>query len=100
MCAGSVSNFPPPNSASLMKCRITAAYLRLLNKKHARSRHMDGRPENVADESLLTTAEATGLRSVLGGSQSSQGAKALSILNSRAFDDLTDLRNMDFIYVL
>ena len=100
MCADSVSSSPPTISDPLTSNRITAAYLKLLNRNHTQLRYLDGRPENIVDESLLTAAEATERRSTPEDIQAATETKAQATLNSRAFDDLTDLTNMDFIYVL
>ena len=73
--------------------RFTAAFLALLNKKHARGRALAGRPGAIIDTSLLSADESARLKA--------QGVStAADALNGQAFDDLTDVENVDFIYVL
>jgi len=66
--------------------RVGAAYLSWLNRQHAARRVALGKTGEVVDESLEKYKGSSG------------NAKALS--NDQAFDDLTDLQNEDFIYVL
>ncbi|KAJ7187989.1 MFS general substrate transporter [Mycena filopes] len=63
---------------------ITAAYLAYLNKRHAARRVALSKPENIVDTSLDTVRE---------GNEKEAD-------NLQAFDDLSDLANEDFIYVL
>ncbi|KAJ7045769.1 major facilitator superfamily domain-containing protein [Mycena alexandri] len=65
---------------------ITAGYLAYLNKRHAARRVALGKPEKITDTSLDT------VRSVRDGKEEAD--------NLQAFDDLSDLANEDFIYVL
>lgn len=75
--------------------RITAAYLALLNRQHAKRRKRAGKTAVVVDTSLeeyrVAAASAT---------TTTDGEKHGPALNDRAFDDLTDMKNEDFIYVL
>ncbi|KAJ7646815.1 MFS general substrate transporter [Roridomyces roridus] len=68
---------------------VTAAYLAFLNRSHAKRRVALGKSEKLVDASLERTEDA-------GAAQQANGAG----FASNAFDDLTDLQNEDFIYVL
>jgi hypothetical protein len=68
---------------------VTAAYLAFLNKRQAARRVRLGKKAEVVDTSL----EAVKAREA--------GAKSAGeAANEKAFDDLTDGQNEDFIYVL
>jgi len=71
---------------------VTAIYLTFLNRSHAARRRRAGKAADVVDTSLETTKNAAQ------GKFETDGAEVA--LNARAFDDLTDLQNEDFIYVL
>ena len=78
----------------------TALYLSFLNKKHAAARRRAGKKANVIDTSLEDTERA---REVAKQNEESEGGEDGSQkrrLNDQAFNDLTDLQNEDFIYVL
>ncbi|KAJ8087662.1 hypothetical protein PM082_006497 [Marasmius tenuissimus] len=66
---------------------VTAAYLKYLNKKHEATRIQMGKVGKVVDRSLESYKAA-------------DKGKEGEAKNDQAFDDLTDLRNEDFIYVL
>lgn len=72
---------------------VTAAYLSYLNRRHATMRVNLGKKAEVID---------TSLEAVPKGGQGHQGPKEGlgDAVNEKAFDDLTDLQNEDFIYVL
>ncbi|KAL1659379.1 major facilitator superfamily domain-containing protein [Schizophyllum commune] len=74
---------------------ITAAYLALLNKRHAARRIAVGKAGVVVDASLEDYA---GRRTATQGGVEKQQGETLA--NERAFDDLTDSQNEDFIYAL
>ncbi|TRM57618.1 major facilitator superfamily domain-containing protein [Schizophyllum amplum] len=73
---------------------ITAAYLSLLNRKHAARRVAAGKAGVVVDASL---EEYRDTRREANGVEKQRGE---TLANERAFDDLTDLENEDFMYAL
>ncbi|TCD62052.1 hypothetical protein EIP91_007528 [Steccherinum ochraceum] len=73
---------------------FTAAYLAFLNKRHANTRIRLGKAAVIVDTSLETTEDAAKHQKE---TEAQDGKEAV---NSRAFDDLTDCQNEDFIYVL
>ncbi|KAI0700213.1 major facilitator superfamily domain-containing protein [Cytidiella melzeri] len=77
----------------------TAAYLALLNKRHVTARRLAGKAGDVVDTSLETAEDAERLHRLNREKEVSQGTNP-KVLNAKAFDDLTDTRNEDFIYVL
>lgn len=79
--------------------RFTAVYLAFLNKRHAARRRRAGKTATVVDTSLETAVESARLQIQNEENGRKEGADA-SALNGRAFDDLTDVQNEDFIYVL
>ncbi|KAJ7091201.1 major facilitator superfamily domain-containing protein [Mycena epipterygia] len=81
---------------------ITAAYLAFLNKRHAARRVALGKAGNVIDTSLETVGEGTRRRAAAHTEKKGQAAENLhqTAENLQAFDDLSDLVNEDFIYVL
>ncbi|KAL0058349.1 hypothetical protein AAF712_014983 [Marasmius tenuissimus] len=66
---------------------ITAVYLKYLNKKHEATRLRVGKTVKVVDRSLESY-------------KASDKRRRGEAKNEQAFDDLTDLENEDFIYVL
>ncbi|KAH8102676.1 MFS general substrate transporter [Cristinia sonorae] len=78
---------------------FTAAYLTWLNKRHANERKRLGKAAVIVDTSLEDTKTAARLQIENEAREKEEGADP-SALNSRAFDDLTDVKNEDFIYVL
>ena len=69
--------------------RITTVYLRFLNKKHAARRVELGKSATVVDRSMMNVEER----------QASDDAGGSDHTNDRAFDDETDKKNEDFIYI-
>ncbi|KAF7315495.1 MFS general substrate transporter [Mycena indigotica] len=69
---------------------ITAAYLHYLNGRHAKRRVALGKTKKVVDTSLESASEVKRRAAANEGEAD----------NLQSFDDLTDLRNEDFIYVL
>jgi hypothetical protein len=63
--------------------RLTTLYLMLLNKKHAALREQLGKSATVVDRSMMNVQ----------GEESNDGT------GERAFDDETDLKNEDFIFL-
>ncbi|KAI0340252.1 MFS general substrate transporter [Trametopsis cervina] len=78
---------------------ITSGYLTLLNKRHAGARQRAGKAADVVDTSLESAKDAERLQHLNQEKERSTGADR-AVLNSKAFDDLTDTQNEDFIYVL
>lgn len=92
---------------------VTSAYLSHLNRDHGRRRVHMGKSAAVVDYSLLSNDEADRLRvegvAVPGDDDYERGGEAEADDDdvdgegrgpgSRAFDDLTDLQNEDFVFV-
>ncbi|KAG8789541.1 hypothetical protein FRC12_013390 [Ceratobasidium sp. 428] len=75
-----------------------ALYLSFMNKQHAAARRRAGKKAVVIDTSLENSKEA---REAAEKNNMIEGEKAVKRrLNDQAFNDLTDLQNEDFIYVL
>ena len=99
MCVDSVSeNASLILYSFLIKYSITAVYLKFLNNQHSHSRRLNGGPIEVVDTSLITAAQSAKFypSSVNAPVETDITLK----LNSRSFDDLTDLENAEFLYVL
>ena len=79
--------------------RVTAAYLAFLNKRHAAARKRMGKAADIIDTSLETTEKSVRLQKRNEDKEKEEGVDP-AVLNSRAFDDLTDIQNEDFIYVI
>lgn len=60
-----------------------------LNKKHASSRVALGKSAIVVDQSMMNVKER----------ELDQGLRGTEVVGGRAFDDETDLKNEDFIFV-
>ncbi|TFK73221.1 allantoate permease [Pluteus cervinus] len=73
---------------------ITVAYLAYLNKWNERRRVAAGKPAKLVDYSMLTIEETREMRA-----KEAEGAPDQAKIGKRAFDDLTDLQNDEFIYV-
>lgn len=71
---------------------VTAAWLKILNRKHANMRVAVGKPAVIVDLSMMSNKELL-----------DSGATANEVegerMGDKAFDDITDLKNEDFIYV-
>lgn len=78
---------------------VTAGYLAWLNKRHAASRRRLGKAAVVYDTSLETTKDAYRMQQENEEREKQEGADP-SVLNNQAFNDITDLKNEDFIYAL
>ncbi|QRV93342.1 major facilitator superfamily transporter [Ceratobasidium sp. AG-Ba] len=75
-----------------------ALYLSFLNRKHAAARRRAGKKAVVIDTSLEDSKAA---RAAAEKNNAGEGEEVLKRrLNDQAFNDLTDLQNEDFIYVL
>jgi hypothetical protein len=74
---------------------VGALYITYLNKRHAKERERLGKSAYVVD---LSMAKSSKLASEEGGVIND--GKAAGGVGDKAFDDVTDLKNEDFIYVL
>ncbi|PVH76097.1 allantoate permease [Cadophora sp. DSE1049] len=70
---------------------LTTLYLMFLNKKHATRRVQVGKSAVIADRSMMTTEE----RAVSDAVDEANGIGS----GDKAFDDETDLKNEDFVFV-
>jgi hypothetical protein len=75
---------------------VGALYITYLNKRHAKERERLGKSAYVVD---LSMAKSSKLASEEDGGVINDG-KAAGGVGDKAFDDVTDLKNEDFIYVL
>ncbi|THH31740.1 hypothetical protein EUX98_g2458 [Antrodiella citrinella] len=78
---------------------FTAAYLAFLNRRHSKERVRLGKSADIVDTSLEDSKTAARMQIENEEKERKDGADP-AVLNSRAFDDLTDVTNEDFIYVL
>lgn len=72
---------------------IGAAWIRVLNRKHAATRERMGKAAKVIDLSMETKRTLTAHDEAVNDGQGAGG------VGDKAFDDITDLNNEDFIYV-
>lgn len=70
-------------------------YLMFLNRKHANRRQELGKSAIVADRSMMNARE----RIAAGGEAELDGDEGYGLGGEKAFDDLTDLKNEDFVFV-
>ena len=79
----------------------TSAYLVYLNHSHSRRRVAAGKEAVIVDYSLYSQEDADRLRRAEGDNrQPENGDGADRPVGAQAFDDLTDLQNDEFIFVL
>ncbi|KFA69925.1 hypothetical protein S40285_03902 [Stachybotrys chlorohalonatus IBT 40285] len=84
---------------------ITSAYLFYLNRDHSRRRVLAGKDAVIVDYSLYSPEDADRLRRArvsdarLVESSANGGDDSEHRVGARAFDDLTDLQNDEFIFV-
>jgi hypothetical protein len=95
---------------------LTNLYLRYLNRVHAAERQRLGKSAVLVDESMVegrkldATASATAAAKLDGGVGRAEGAETTeeageeavrpaAATGEKAFEDVTDLRNEEFIYV-
>jgi hypothetical protein len=71
---------------------VTSMYLAFLNKDHSRRRVAAGKDAVIVDYSLYSPEEADRLRKA-------KGADVDGNVGDKAFDDLTDLMNDEFLFV-
>ncbi|KAL3420960.1 major facilitator superfamily transporter [Phlyctema vagabunda] len=72
---------------------ITTLYLKFLNRKHSQTRIKHGKSATIVDRSMQDP-EYNGQEDA-----ALQGAVPTNRVGDKAFDDLTDLKNEDFIFV-
>ena len=69
---------------------LAVAWIKVLNRKHASLRESMGKSAHVVDKSMQNKRE--------GDAEQVQDVDASGV-GDKAFDDVTDLKNEDFIYV-
>lgn len=74
---------------------VGALYITYLNKKHAAARERMGKSAHIVDLSM-----AKGSRLADKGALEGEDGKVGAGVGDKAFEDVTDLKNEDFIYVL
>jgi hypothetical protein len=74
-------------------------YLKFLNKRHARQREQAGKSANVVDESMMDKSNVRSGKAVAIELEEAGQTNARAIAEDKGFDDTTDLKNEDFIYV-
>ncbi|KAG8733157.1 hypothetical protein FRC11_008362, partial [Ceratobasidium sp. 423] len=79
---------------------VTALYLTFLNKRHAAARRRAGKKAEVIDTSLENSKRAREAAKENEKAEGDESGGPKRRLNDQAFNDLTDLQNEDFIYVL
>ncbi len=67
----------------------------LLNRLHAKKRDQLGKSANLVDESMMRRKEMTESKAV----EVEQNERSRNIEEDKGLQDLTDLKNEDFIYV-
>ncbi|KAK1774013.1 major facilitator superfamily domain-containing protein [Copromyces sp. CBS 386.78] len=77
-------------------------YLMFLNRRHARRREELGKTADVVDESMVAKSQLETSKAVEveeGGVAGAHGHQQRSLEEDNALQDMTDLRNEDFIFV-
>lgn len=74
---------------------FTTVYLMWLNKRHANKRVAMGKSEVIVDRSMMNSSE----RMISDQVDEANGEGAWVVGGEKAFDDITDLKNEDFIFV-
>jgi hypothetical protein len=70
-------------------------YLTVLNRLHAKKREEVGKSANIVDESMLRRKEMSDSKAV----EVEHHDQARGIEEDKGLQDLSDLKNEDFIYV-
>ena len=78
--------------ANILFISITTFCLKFLNRKHSQTRIKLGKSPVLVDRSMQDPEPE------VAGNETEQGA-ATNPVEDKAFDDLTDLKNEDFIFV-
>jgi transcription elongation GreA/GreB family factor len=75
-------------------------YLVFLNKRHAKLRERAGKSANLVDESMMDKDKVrTGKAVAMELEEAGQTNTNTPISEDKGFDDVTDLKNEDFIFV-
>jgi hypothetical protein len=72
---------------------VGALYITYLNRRHASARERMGKSAHIVDLSMAKSSK-------LAAEDAINDGKAAGGVGEKAFDDVTDLKNEDFIYVL
>lgn len=78
---------------------LTSMYLSFLNRDHSRRRVLAGKDAIIVDYSLYSPEEADRLRRAKATDGQNVDSAKDGTVGDRAFDDLTDLMNDEFLYV-
>ncbi|KAI1500410.1 major facilitator superfamily domain-containing protein [Biscogniauxia marginata] len=84
---------------------VTSVYLRILNKSHANKRVAMGKPAVLVDTSLDSAKEAAAKQALAKADGTAEGNAAAieeatkMVVGERAFENLTDLENEEFVFV-
>jgi hypothetical protein len=83
-----------------MGTRLIMLYLVFLNKRHARLREQAGKSANVIDESMMDKEKVRSGKAVaMELEEAGQTNRDTPIAYDKGFDDVTDLKNEDFVFV-
>jgi transcription elongation GreA/GreB family factor len=75
-------------------------YLVYLNKRHAQQREAAGKPAVIVDESMMDKDKVRSGKAVaMELEEAGQPNTNTAIAQDKGFDDVTDLKNEDFVYV-
>lgn len=75
-------------------------YLVFLNKRHARQREHLGKSADLVDESMMDKEKVRSGKAVaMELEEAGRTNNTAAIAEDKGFDDTTDLKNEDFIYV-
>lgn len=79
--------------AIIVLVSLAASWIRILNRKHAAERERVGKSAKVVDLSMENKRNLAAYDEAVNDGRSAGG------VGDKAFDDVTDLKNEDFIYV-
>lgn len=74
-------------------------YLKFLNRYHARLREQAGKSANLVDESMMDKEKVRTGKAVAMELEEAGQPPRTAAADDKGFDDVTDLKNEDFIYV-
>ena len=78
-----------------MYCSIITVYLMFLNKQHANRRVAMGKSAIIVDRSMMTDQERAADTAAIGSNEEG----TINASGENSFEDMTDLKNEDFIFV-
>ncbi|KAI1385548.1 MFS general substrate transporter [Hypoxylon trugodes] len=78
---------------------LTTAYLRLLNAGHAKRRVAMGKSAIIVDTSLDSAKEVAAREEINAATAEATGGEEVERPGERAFENLTDLQNEEFVFV-